>query len=421
MTYILYIMAFIYLFLPLQFALSPFPGIDLAVFRVCVVIITLCFLCISLVKKNIFIPLGFVSAFFSAFFMWIFFSAFISPVPFWTLRKILFFVTLFPLFYILTTFFVKKTQSIQIILQSIVYGGLIVSLVSIIQFFLQFFISLNKLLSFWGAFTPFFLGHTFSESVITHNSWLVHVGSHDLMRAIAFFPDPHMFSFYLGMIAPFSLFLFSSTQKQKWIFAFLVILCADLLTFSRGGYIGLLFGITTGIIFFWNNLSAKIKRLTMLILLFCFFIILVPQNPITQRFVSSFSLVDHSVTHRIELWSESIAEIKKRPFLGTGLGAYSYTINPHADYRTPIYVHNLFLDIAVELGLPGLFLFINIFFAMFFIFYKKKEILTRFAIISVSIFIGHSFFDTALFSVHVIPILLFIFAIASYYENSSRT
>ncbi len=421
MTFLLYAVALSYLFLPLQFALSPFPGVDLAIYRVIAITITLCFVCISLYKKNFFIPRGFVSAFFTAFFMWLLFSLFFSPVPLWTLRKILFFITLFPLFYIITTLLNTYTHALRLILQSIVHGCAMISIISIIQFVSQFFIPLNTLLLTWGQLTPFFLGYTFSESVITYNSWLVHVGSHDFMRAIAFFPDPHVFSFYLGIIMPFALALFFLTKEKKWLVIFCTLLCADLLTFSRGGYIGLLCGALIGILFFWRTLSVQSKKLSLLLLLTCAIIFIIPHNPITQRFTSSFSLTDTSVTHRITLFREALTEIHKRPFLGTGLGAYAYTVNPQVEYRTPIYVHNLFLDITVELGIIGISLFFGLLFAILSIFYTQRtRDVSIFAIISISIFLTHSLFDTALFSVHIVPLIVFICALASHYENVSQ-
>ena len=422
MKHILYMVALAYLFLPLQFALNPFSGIDLAILRVYTFIITIFFFATSLFKKNVFIPRGWISAFFTAFFMWTIFSIFFSSVPLWSLRKIIFFITLFPLFYILTTLFVKKKNSLTIITKCIILGGTFVSFIGIFQFVLQFFIPLTAAMKFWGKFTSFFLGHTFSESVITHNSWLVHVGSQDLMRSIAFFPDPHVFSFYLGIITPLTLGIFFTEKKSFWLISFSIILLANILTFSRGGYIGLFCGFTICIALLWSQISMRLQHTLILITLSAMFFLALPQNPITQRFVSSFSEQDTSATHRIELWSQAVEEIKKRPLIGTGIGAYPPEVDPLATYRTPIYVHNIFLDITVELGIIGLLLFLGIISSTITILYQNKKCyITLFAIISMSIFLFHSIFDTPLFSVHVLPLLLFIFAIGSHYENITFT
>jgi O-antigen ligase len=307
------------------------------------------------------------------------------------------------------------------ILRAIIYGGTIASCVSLLQFFLQFFIPLNTLLSFWSHISPIFLGGSFSNAVITYNSWLVNVGGHDLMRAVAFFPDPHMLSFYLGMIAPLPLVFFYITQSKKWIVIFFIIIIADLLTFSRGGYIGLVSGTFIGMLLMWNHLSVKFKHLVFLLMITIFFTFLIPNNPISQRFVSSFGFADTSTSHRITLWTQAIDYIEQKPLLGTGLGAYAYVISPHTDYRTPIYVHNLYLDIFVELGLVGVIIFFAIFVRLMVIMLWKNSLpYNKFVIISLVIYLTHSFFDTAIFSVHILPILIFFFALGSHYENPKK-
>jgi O-antigen ligase len=421
MKYIVYTAAAIYFFLPLQFALNPTAGIDLAIVRLCVALLSIFFCVFSLAQRYFFIPRGWIAAFFTAFFMWIFFSLFFSPVFSWTLRKILFFATFFPLYYMLTTLFVQKKDALYRIVRWTVYGSALISLVGVVQFLLQFVLPLNTLLSLWEHLTPFFLGDTFSESVISHNSWLVHVGSRDLMRAVAFFPDPHVFSFYLGITAPLALGLFFMSKKTVWLYCFLIIFVADLLTFSRGGYIGLSAGLIIGVMFLWPQISIRIRHFLVLIIFSLCVALIIPQNPITERFLSSFADSDTSASHRIELWSQALEEMGQRPFVGTGLGAYAYTINPRADYRTPIYVHNLFLDISVELGLIGLLFFCGMLISTIITLYQKRtHYMATFVIISMSIFLVHSIFDTALLSVHVLPLILLLFAIGSYYENNAK-
>lgn len=418
MKFLFYTTTSLYLFLPLQFALNPTDTVDLAIVRLCVIFIFCATLSISFFAKKIFIPRGWISGFFTLFFFWLFFSLFFSPVISWTVRKLVFFLSLFPLFYILTTFFITRKDSIYIIIKATVIGAVIISVIGLLQFFLQFIIGLNATLSLWTHLTPFFLGGTFSSFVITYNSWLVHIGSHDIMRSVAFFPDPHVFSFYLGLIAPLALGLFFFTKKQLWLWFFCTIFLTDLLTFSRGGYSGLFGGAIIGIILLWPHIHTRARHIMFLCVLSCIVIVFIPHNPITARFLSSFDHKDTSTTHRIELWSQASKEIIKRPLLGTGLGAYSHTVAPRANYRTPIYVHNLFLDIAVELGVTGLVFFIGLLSTTLFVFYKNRhDLLALFAIISISIFIFHSLFDTAIFSVHIIPILMLLFAFGAHYEN----
>ncbi len=420
MNLIFYIILFVYFFLPFQFALNPLNGFDIAIIRVLLICIITFFFAYSLWQRKIYIPRGWIFGFFSAFMLWTLLSLFFTPVPTWTIRKIIFLFSFFPIIFILISIFRTIPYSKKNILKWSIFGAVAISIVGIVQFLLQFIFSLNFVLNIWTLITPFFLGGTFSASVITHNSWLVHIGHYDFMRAIAFFPDPHIFAFYLELIAPFSIGMFFKTHKKIWLLYFLIILFADFLTFSRGGYIGIIGGIFIGIILLWSKIKTSTRHFIVLFYLSLFFFLMLPGNPITERFLSSFDSLDTSNTHRIELWTTALHSIIERPLIGTGLGAYPITINPQATYRTPIYAHNLLLDVAVELGIIGLSLFCGIFFILFYVFYKNRhDYIALFAIISLGAFFLHTIFDTPLFSVHIFPILLLIISLGIYYENST--
>ena len=419
MNFIFYCFLVFYFILPFQFALNLTENFDIATIRVFAMTIFIIFCFWSLYKKNFFVAKGWISILFTFFFMWIFFSPFFTPVPEWTIRKIIFFISFLPLFYILVALFQYNKIALITVIKSLVCGATLASLIAFIQFSLQFIISLNATLVLWSHISPFFLGNMFASSVVTYNSWLVHVGNKDLMRGIAFFPDPHVASFYFGIITPFAAGLYYHTKKWHYLICAVFIVIADLLTFSRGGYIGLLAGVTCALILFWSRLHTKVQHIITLLLISSVLLFCIPQNPITQRFLSSFDSSDTSTTQRVELWSQAISTISQKPFLGTGLGAYPYIINPLADYRTPIYAHNIYLDICVELGLIGFFTFFGAIIFSIYIFLKNKDkLFSYFAIISIVIFLTHAIFDTPIYSVHILPILLLIIAIASHHENS---
>ncbi len=418
MKLFLKIIIFIYFFIPFQFALNPIENFDIAIIRIFITCTIILFFVYSLFRKKFFIPRGWIIGFFSAFMMWTILSLFFTPVPTWTIRKLIFLFTFSPIILILITLFKTIPDSKQKILKWSVYGATVISIIGIIQFLLQFTFSLNTVLNIWTSITPFFLGNAFASSVIIHNSWLVHIRYYDFMRTIAFFPDPHIFAFYLELIAPLSLGLFFITKQKLWIFCFFFMLFADFLTFSRGGYVGIIGGIFIGIILLWPRIKTHMRHFIILFCISLMFFIFLPRNPITGRFLSSFDSSDTSNTHRIELWTQALHSVAQRPIIGTGLGAYAITVNPCATYRTPIYTHNLFLDITVELGIIGIILFLSIFITLIHTFYKNRhDYISLFAIISLSAFFFHAIFDTPLFSVHIFPILLLIISLGIYYEN----
>jgi len=359
------------------------------------------------------------------------FSLFFAENTTWGIRKLLFFLSIFPLVFVLSDKFYANPIKRLSLLKYAVWGGLGASSVAIVQFFLQFIIPLDKLYSFWAILIKPFLGNSFSQAVLTNPSWLVNIGGCTILRATAFFPDPHMLSFYLNMTALLSLGIFFYTKQDKsnnytYLIIFLILTLADLLTFSRGGYLGLTAGLLFfGFFIFKNNLFIllkNIKNISIAVIIFLLIILffIVP-NPIANRFNSSFNINEGSNIGRLNTWEQSLEIISKNPIWGTGLGNYSLTVKPSADYREPIYSHNTFLDIAAETGLLNSFiwLILIIFNIITFtkVFTKNNNSIYLGLAASLVAFLFHSFFETAIFSVHILPLIILIFSLNNFKYN----
>ncbi len=411
------------LYLPFQIALNPASGVDLASIRVFSLIIFFIWLANSLKNKSIFIPNKFSTFLIASFLFFSLFSALTAENIWWSTRKLIFLLSFFPLFFVINGISWDKNK-LQTFCSCLVWGAGISALIGIFQFILQFFIGIKNTPIIWSDITTPFLGKTFSTAVFQYNSWLVETGGTTLMRAISFFPDPHIFSFYLSMIFPISLALYFLTYKKQYFFLSLLILIADFLSFSRGGY----FGFLSGALFFLlliskeritglRNLKYYVGMLSILLLL----IIFVP-NPINQRFFSSFNADEGSNSERIQIWSQTLQTIKENPFFGVGIGNYSLTISPNSNYRTPIYAHNTYLDLAVEAGIISAIIWSTlILWSIIKLTRNKSNILFAGFGAGIVAFSIHSFFDTAIFSVHILPILIFFlsFAIIRYDSNTS--
>ncbi len=109
--------------------------------------------------------------------------------------------------------------------------------------------------------------------------------------------------------------------------------------------------------------------------------------------------------------------------MGIGIGNYSLAINPNVAYRTPIYAHNLYLDIAAELGVAAVAIFIAILYLTFSNFIKagKENALFVAGISSMTIFAVHSLVETPLYSVHVLTLFLIIAAFAAASQKYEKT
>lgn len=409
MLYTLFL--FLCLYLPFQLALNASEGFDLASGRVFALILGILWLFKSLAQKKLFIPNKIQTLLLLSFLFLSAFSLVFVQNTDWAYRKLLFLLSFTPLYFIVADFIQKEGRARRII-EFLVYGAGLISLIGIFQFILQFLIGIDETLTLWQKIIAPFLGNSFSESVFKYPSWLVGVSGNTYIRSIAFFPDPHMFSFYLGMILPFSISLYLTSKKKLFLLISVGILLSNLLTFSRGGYLGLLAGLIFALFIFKNKITrnfslkkfAGINIFTLVISAAIIF-----SNPISDRLFSSFDASEGSNAGRFENWNQSLEVIKNNP-LGVGIGNYSLEIKPSADYREPIYSHNLYLDISAETGILSALLFIWLLISSIYSFIKigKNNPLFLAGSISLMVFSIHSIFETPLYSVHILPLFLII-------------
>jgi O-antigen ligase len=262
----------------------------------------------------------------------------------------------------------------------------------------------------------------------------VNVSGATLLRVFSLFPDPHMFSFYMGLILPilisFVLFydrdcddsgsLILRSKIIGGVFVFIMFL-SEALTFSRGGYIGMVAGLGTLIILGWSYFGGKKKFVIgSFFAVFIFFAATNGQSFVT-RFVSSFDLSEGSNSERRKNWGQGYEMFSDNFFSGVGIGNYSYEIKPSADYRTPIYAHNTYLDIGAEMGIFALLAWIVLFGASIFGLYRSgkyadstSERAFSFGLIASLVWFSvHGFFDTAIYSPTVLAVLMVILAMTA--------
>ncbi len=143
--------------------------------------------------------------------------------------------------------------------------------------------------------------------------------------------------------------------KKKYLILIPIILSisALLLTFSRGALLGFLSGFVI-----YNLKSRKSISILLIVLIILFSTIyFVPQ--LNNRVSSIFSLEKNQ--NRIFIWKSTINIIKDHPFLGIGPGNFSIVYpkyrSPDAREKNHPFSHNIFSNMAAELGLVGLIIF----------------------------------------------------------------
>ena len=401
-------------YLPFQLALNPAPGIDLASIRVLVLFLFFLWLAQGLKNKKLTIPHDWLTVWVVLFLFFNLISLLWATNILWAWRKIAFLFSLFPLYFVASNLLNQEEKKKKLV-HFLVYAGSLIALIGILQFFSQFIFGLTKAFQFWSHhFILSFLGHSFGKEVLSNPSWLVHIGSQTYLRAIATFPDPHMLAFFLGLLLPLALSLFFLEKKKRWLIASSLILIADLFTFSRGGYLGLLVGSLMLLIIIRKDFIQRHRQSLILASLVLFLILVIP-NPISLRFFSSFNLQEGSNEGRLAMWNKANTLIIQHPLTGIGIGNFSLSINPLATYRNPIYAHNTYLDITAEAGILAGLAWLGILLSTLINFLKKArtDILYLGTSISLIIFSVHSIVETGIYS----PVVLTLFLLIISFNN----
>lgn len=130
--------------------------------------------------------------------------------------------------------------------------------------------------------------------------------------------------------------------------------------YSRGAWISLLFSLLIV-----SVLKSKKIFYLVISLLFCF-ILLLFIGLFHNRFYSFFNIQDDNISQRFSIWETTMVLIKENPIIGVGPGNFG---SVHLErYRKGgdkfgwwgenYHAHNLYLQIASESGIIGLFIFI---------------------------------------------------------------
>lgn len=400
--------------LPLQFAF-PFPGgFDLPLARGLAVSIIIVFVLERLMKREWTFSSPVFMGLLASFLLWVVASLlWVSRLDL-AFPKIIFIFNLFPLFFIWQYQF-RSEKRMKQGLWALLWGATAAATLGLAIFFSQFVFGTSETFHFLiGNILPFFLGRELATMVAEYPSLLVNIGGETWLRTTAVFPDPHVAAFFFGLSGFLALGAarLESTSKCLALSIAAILFFADILTFSRGGYMGLIVGaVTYGVAARRQPWPALQRHLPLLIGVL--FIALILSPPVLSRFSTSFTLEDASSTERITLWEGAVSAITEKPVFGTGIGNYLNFYYPLAAEATPFYAHNLFLDVAVELGLVGLTFFLGwiLFGLVQSVICLKSHPLSPAILAGLSTYLAHSVFETALFSLHVSLLLIFILAL----------
>jgi O-antigen ligase len=204
---------------------------------------------------------------------------------------------------------------------------------------------------------------------------------------------------------------------------------AVLATQSRGAWLGFA-GMLFSLLIF--NRNQKLTLAIVIIVLIASFVVLI--NPLFQeRLFSIFSLEKGGNMARIHIWQASLEMVKDHPVFGLGLGVFPFAFPAYdpADVepeRTFAYAHNLFLQIAAELGVIGFIIFfltLTTVFYMAFSLAKSGNYLYQGLFASLVGVLIHQQVDIPIWKMHIgISFWLFIGMVVGFYhlkENSHKS
>lgn len=414
----LYILA---AYLPFQMALNLSPDVDLMSGRVLILALLLVYLAGELYQKNRYFIALFKNPVFLSLILFFILSAvsiFAAQNQLWGLRKLVFFASIFPLFFLVQAL-VKKEEHRKKIIYIMIGGAAISAVIALAQFLAQFVFGQEAIMDFWAAnIVPLFSGASFGALVASNPSWQVDVGGQTIMRAIGLFPDPHMLAFYLGLTSPFALAMLFFEKKRRllWFAVYCLLIAVLLLTFSRGGYLGLMAGLVAFFAFAWHRIEVTGKRFFIAFCLATAAILLLAGWPVATRLISSFDVQEGSNMGRLAIWRDSWQIIKKSPVVGVGLGNYPLAVDFSGDYRSAVTSHNLYLDIWAEIGVFGLLAWTLLLFGAARQALKKinqAPVIALGALADLAYFFTHSFFETAIFNPTVLAFLMIVLGLSA--------
>ena len=410
-------------YLPFQIALNPRPGFDLASSRVFIILLFVVYL-VNVVRKNNLFPWKiFYNNIRSIGLLFFLTLAGLSIIGtgniFWGLRKTIFFLSIFPIYFLTVALVNRWHQKKKIFLILTSSAGL-VAFIGLLQFLAQFIFSLERVYTFWAInIIPIFSGFNLGSMILAYPSLLVNINGQTIMRAFSFFSDPHMFSFYLGLILPLGIVYSLLIKNRKILFLnFSLLFFVLLLTFTRGAYLAVAISFIVLSFLIYKYLKDK-KTACLLLLILLIFI--VPITPIADRFYSTFNLSEGSNIGRLEMWKQASKIGFSNFWQGIGLGNYALTVDAQFDYRNPVTAHNLYLDIFSEMGIFGLlvwlFLILGTISQLFCKLKKMKNEKEKYIFIgligSLIYFLIHSCFETAIYSPTILAVFMVILGIST--------
>lgn len=173
--------------------------------------------------------------------------------------------------------------------------------------------------------------------------------------------NPNDFALTINLIIPFGLAFYAVNRRifQKLLCVAFIFLSigAILLSFSRGGLFTL---ATILVLYIWKTVrQGKILKYALpLLLMLLAFIVMLPDS-YSERLQSIMDSSKDKTGSSQARWDSAVQTLKiieENPIFGVGVGMNVLSLNEKGFYWSR--VHNVYLQIASEIGIPGMIVFV---------------------------------------------------------------
>jgi O-antigen ligase len=173
--------------------------------------------------------------------------------------------------------------------------------------------------------------------------------------------DPNFFTISALACVPIAYYLMmerrSRLERLYCGGCLLVTLIAITLAASRGGFIGL---SVASLYVIWNS-RARLRNFIVIAVLIVPLLSLSPPSAL-DRLLHPTHSDDESTEKRSILWRGGLRMIESHPLAGVGLGNFKEVATGYQreDENVAMVAHNSYIEIAAEMGLPALLVFVSI-------------------------------------------------------------
>ncbi|HLJ17361.1 MAG TPA: O-antigen ligase family protein [Bryobacteraceae bacterium] len=173
--------------------------------------------------------------------------------------------------------------------------------------------------------------------------------------------DPNYFALTALLVMPFSYYMIAG-KRPKWekVYCFvclLIMLIASALASSRGG----LLGLTIASLYIVYRSKRRIRNILFIGGLVVPAMMVLPNSPVQRLLHPTYSDKGAEEARTI-VWRAAWLMIQENPITGIGLGMFKGTVAQYETSKEIVHslAHNSYIEIATELGIPALGVFVSI-------------------------------------------------------------